>query len=103
MMEENAIDFNKGCYVGQEVTARTTYRGVVHKKIYRISSAARLPAYGTEITASGSKIGAMRSSLGHAGLALIRTEDYQQAVDAGLSPTIDGQPVTLFLPEWYAE
>ena len=29
----NAVDYNKGCYIGQEVTARTYYKGVIRKKI----------------------------------------------------------------------
>lgn len=32
----NAIDYKKGCYVGQEVTARTHYRGLIRKKIFLI-------------------------------------------------------------------
>lgn len=32
----NAIDYKKGCYVGQEVTARVHYRGKVRKKPYSI-------------------------------------------------------------------
>jgi folate-binding protein YgfZ len=96
----NAIDYRKGCYVGQEVTARTTYRGVVRKKIYKVESETPLPAYDTEISAGGSKIGAMRSSNGTIGLALIREEDYQQALADGHHATIEGQAVTLTLPEW---
>lgn len=34
--ELNAIDYNKGCYVGQELTARTHYRGEIRKKIFHI-------------------------------------------------------------------
>jgi folate-binding protein YgfZ len=38
MNKLNAIDYDKGCYVGQEVIARTTYRGVVRKKIFLVNS-----------------------------------------------------------------
>ena len=43
MLEANldmfsAVDFNKGCYIGQEVTARTKYRGLIKRKIVPISS-----------------------------------------------------------------
>ena len=38
MIENNAVCFKKGCYVGQEVTARTHHRGVVRKTIYKISA-----------------------------------------------------------------
>lgn len=38
MIENNAVCFKKGCYVGQEVTARTHHRGVVRKTIYKVSA-----------------------------------------------------------------
>jgi tRNA-modifying protein YgfZ len=34
MIENNGVDFKKGCYVGQEVTARTNYRGTIRKTIF---------------------------------------------------------------------
>lgn len=96
----HAINYQKGCYVGQEVTARTTYRGVVRKQIYTISSASELASYGSEIMAGDTKIGEMRSSKGTFGLALIRTEDYEKAREGGNSPTLNAVPVTLSLPNW---
>jgi len=94
-----AIDYQKGCYVGQEVTARTTYRGIVRKKIYKVTATSPLPAYDTDINAGDSKIGVMRSSHGGIGLALIREEDYTQASATGHHPQAGGIAVTLVLPE----
>lgn len=96
----SAIDYKKGCYVGQEVTARTTYRGVVRKQIYQLSGPAPLAAHGTDIMAGASKIGSMRSSYGNTGIALIRIEDYERAMETGDQITLDGVPITLTLPEW---
>ncbi|MEI6730247.1 MAG: folate-binding protein, partial [Pseudomonadota bacterium] len=39
----NAIDFNKGCYVGQEVTARSKHRATLHKFIHFIEAKSTLP------------------------------------------------------------
>lgn len=72
----NAISFDKGCYVGQEVIARTKYRGVVRKQPMKVTAAVDLPAKDTEIYAGESKIGVMASSFGKVGIALIRVEDY---------------------------
>lgn len=83
MEELHAIDFKKGCYVGQEVTARTKYRGVVRKKIVRIKASAILPEAGTFITAEGAKIGTLCSHIGQQGLALLRIEEYGQAMKEG--------------------
>lgn len=71
-----AIDFNKGCYIGQELTARTTYLGVIRKELYYITSKEFLPQNGTNITIGDQKIGRLNSTYKNIGLALIRTEDY---------------------------
>lgn len=70
----HAIDFKKGCYVGQEVTARMYYRGGMHKQIFRITTRDQpCPPQGTVIYAEGKKIGVMCSSSANNGLALLDT------------------------------
>lgn len=96
------IDYKKGCYVGQEVIARTTHRGVVRKKIFHVSADSNLPAFGTEIIAGDIPLGEMRSSCGHVGVALIRTEDWQQAIEQGKPATSAGIPLVITAPEWHA-
>jgi folate-binding protein YgfZ len=87
MLENNydlihAIDFNKGCYVGQEVTARSKYRGVIRKKIYTVQGdCENLPPFGTKIMAGDAEIGEMRSSVGNIGLAQLRCEDLATVKD----------------------
>ncbi len=70
----NGIDFKKGCYVGQEVVSRVQHRGLARKRITRVDIAGQTPAPGAEITAGEISIGAMGSSSGNAGLALIRLD-----------------------------
>ena len=79
----NAVDFTKGCYVGQELTARTRYRGTVRRRLYRVSATndESLPDPGTPITAGKTEIGEMRSSRGDTGIALIRTDRLEEAGD----------------------
>lgn len=62
----NAIDYQKGCYVGQELTARTHYRGQIRKKLFHIKIA-NLPAIekNSEITCEGNSIGIVLSSALH--------------------------------------
>jgi folate-binding protein YgfZ len=77
----NAIDFNKGCYVGQEVTARTKHRGVIRKKIYHMNGE-NLPLLAEDIMLKEQKIGVMCSSVNNQGLALLRTDlDYALPVE----------------------
>ena len=79
----NAIDFTKGCYVGQELTARTKYRGTVRRRLHRVVSTddGSLPDPGTLITAGKTEIGEMRSSRGTTGIALIRMDRLEEAGD----------------------
>ena len=72
--ELNGIDWQKGCYVGQELTARTKYRGLIRKRLMPVEIRGPAPAPGTVVTAGGREVGEMRSSCGELGLALLRVE-----------------------------
>lgn len=66
--ELNAIDYEKGCYVGQEIIARTHYKGVIRKTLFIADG--KLPEFGTEILKDNKKIGIMLNSVDESGLAL---------------------------------
>ncbi|MGD9536492.1 MAG: folate-binding protein YgfZ [Alphaproteobacteria bacterium] len=70
----NGVDFSKGCYVGQELTARTKYRGLVKRRLMRVRVEGALPPAGTPLTLDGKEAGEMRSGLGEEGLALLRLD-----------------------------
>lgn len=78
----NGVDFRKGCYIGQELTARTKYRGLLKKQLYKVTGAAELPASGTPITVNGQEVGQLRSVSGSSGLALLRLDATSQELDA---------------------
>lgn len=94
----HAIDFDKGCYVGQEVTARTKHRGTLRKRVYAVTGNAALPDEETDILAAGKKIGELRSSFKEKGLALIRVDDLAAVGDAECKA--GDVVVTLTLPVW---
>lgn len=79
MDDLNAIDYKKGCYVGQEVTARTHYRGNVRKNVYMVEAKSQLPAIGSAIMADGQNIGELLSSCGNIGLALLKIENVEKS------------------------
>lgn len=86
--ELNAIDWQKGCYMGQELTARTKYRALVKKRLLPVEIEGPLPAPGTPIMLGSEAAGEIHSGRdGHA-LALLRLE----AVEAALkgAPLIAG-------------
>ena len=89
----HGIDWDKGCYMGQELTARTRYRGLVKRRLVPVDAEADLPAAGA-ITAGEREVGTLRTSLGRRGLALLRLD----ALDARLS--LDGIALTPDIPSW---
>lgn len=93
------VDFKKGCYVGQELTARTKYRGLVKKQLFQVRGSAALPAAGSLITQEGQEAGWLRSSQGQDGLALLRLEAAAKAT--GDSPLLcDGIALEARLPDY---
>lgn len=57
-----AVDYEKGCYLGQELTARTHYTGILRKGIFPVSFSGDLPDYKEIISQAGEEVGEMLSS-----------------------------------------
>lgn len=72
--ELNGVSWTKGCYLGQELTARTKYRGLVKRRLIPVDIEGQLPLPGTPVFAAGREVGAMRSGRGQLGLALLRID-----------------------------
>ena len=72
--ELNGVSWTKGCYMGQELTARTKYRGLLKRRLVPVAVVGPLPARGTPVTHDGADVGDMRSSVGDLGLALLRID-----------------------------
>ncbi|MBX7146136.1 MAG: folate-binding protein [Alphaproteobacteria bacterium] len=70
----NAIDWNKGCYIGQELTARMHYRALTKKALYTVHLKGLPPEIGTIIMHNDQEAGEMKSSIQNIGLALLRKE-----------------------------
>ncbi|SHI63672.1 YgfZ/GcvT domain-containing protein [Wenxinia saemankumensis] len=78
----NGVDFRKGCYVGQEVTARMKHKTELRKGLARV--AVDGPAEpGTPITAGGRAIGTLTSRAGEVGLAYLRFDRAEDEMQAG--------------------
>lgn len=68
------VSWDKGCYMGQELTARTKYRGLLKRRLVPVRLEGPAPAPGTLVLLNGAEMGVMRSSQGDIGLALLRLE-----------------------------
>ena len=91
--ELHGVSWTKGCYMGQELTARTKYRGLVKRRLAIVAADRPLPATGSPIRRDGIEIGTLRSTHGDTGLALLRTD----AIGGPLE--CDGA-ITARLPNW---
>lgn len=92
----NAIDYQKGCFVGQEVTSRTHRQGKVRKRILRVTCATTLPSSGSPIMTGERQVGTLLSSSGEQGLALLRLDRLDQLLEA------DGVDIEAHSPDWLA-
>jgi hypothetical protein len=72
--ELHGVSWSKGCYMGQELTARTKYRGLLKRRLVPVEVEGPLPGPGTAITAEGAEMGEMRSGHGALGIAQLRLE-----------------------------
>jgi hypothetical protein len=97
--ELNGLDWQKGCYLGQELTARMYYRGLAKKRLLPVRIEGPAPAPGADLTLDGRSMGEMRSSEGDRGLALVKLA----ALDAGAGETgLEAGDARVFpeLPDW---
>jgi folate-binding protein YgfZ len=70
-IEERAVHFDKGCYVGQEAMAKIHFRGKVNRRIALLHAEAQL-APGEDVTADGATVGVVTSAAGDRGLAIVK-------------------------------
>lgn len=98
--ELHGIDFSKGCYVGQEVMARTHHRGQIRKFIHTVHAAAALPEAGTPVRLGEMIAGEMRSSAGNTGLAMLQFEAVEKARAGGENLRAGDVVMEVALPPW---
>src|SRR5256885_8184459 len=95
----HGVDFDKGCYVGQEVVSRMQHRGTARTRTVRIILDDFSPEPGATILAGDKPVGTMGSASGKNGLALIRTDRVSDALEAGVKLTAGGLPIRIAEPD----
>ncbi|MBP0491397.1 YgfZ/GcvT domain-containing protein [Pararoseomonas indoligenes] len=93
--ELGGIAWDKGCYMGQELTARTRYRGLLKRRLVPVAVEGPLPPRDAPVTLDGGVVGDMRSGAEGLGLALLRLE-------AARAPALACGEAVLrpMVPEW---
>jgi folate-binding protein YgfZ len=92
--ELHGVDWQKGCYMGQELTARTKYRGLIKRRLFPVKVEGALPPPGTPVERDGREVGEIRSGLGDRALAMLQLE----AAHAPLSSA--GAKIVAEVPDW---
>ncbi len=100
--ELNGVDWDKGCFVGQELTARTHYRGLIKKRLVPVEIEGPVPAPGTRILLDGRDAGTMRSGRDGLGLALLRLDAMAKMATGGETLAAGEVRLTPKKPGWAA-
>jgi len=97
MEELNCVSFSKGCYVGQELTARTKYRAKIKKRLFRFTYEGDI-AIGDSITLEDTEIATVVAFQAPYGLAFTRLKDWHnmEGTAAALSP----KGLVLYKPDY---
>ena len=95
----HGVDFDKGCYVGQEVVSRMEHRGTARTRIVRVILDDGAPEAGTAVVAADKSVGTMGSSAAGHGLALLRLDRAADALEAGIPLIAGGIPIRLTEPD----
>jgi folate-binding protein YgfZ len=94
----HGVDFDKGCYVGQEVVSRVHHRSSARKRVVRVTFYGDPPAVGTPVQAAGTALGDLTSLAGREGLATVRIDRLADAEAAATPITVNETLVSLSLP-----
>lgn len=94
--ELHGVDWDKGCYMGQELTARTKYRALIKKRLFPIEFDGNDLAADSEVMAGDKAVGTVYSSAAPYALALLRLNALEE--DAALS--VNGQAIKVHQPDW---
>lgn len=97
----NGVSFDKGCYLGQELTARMKYRGLLKRALYPFKLILGKPGIGSVLMREGKEIGKVTNLSSHFGMAFVTISELDKilAESCGLLELNDFT-VEFFKPEW---
>ena len=100
MDQLNGVDFNKGCYVGQEVVSRVEHRASARSRVVPIVYDEFAPSSGLPIVAGNKQIGTLGSTAKGHGLALMRLDRIEDALATGMHLQAGGITIRAVKPAW---
>jgi folate-binding protein YgfZ len=100
MDQLGGVDFDKGCYVGQEVVSRVEHRASARSRVVPIVYEEFAPSSGLPVTAGGKQVGTLGSTAKGRGLALLRRDRVEDALAAGVPLEAGGITIRAVKPAW---
>jgi folate-binding protein YgfZ len=100
MDQLHGVDFQKGCFVGQEVVSRMEHRGSARTRVVPVAFDGAQPAAGLAVTAGGKSVGVVGSVAAGRGLAMLRLDRVDEALAGGAPLMAGGVELRLVKPAW---
>tara|TARA_X000000950_G_C13850580_1_gene634326 strand:- start:526 stop:1419 length:894 start_codon:yes stop_codon:yes gene_type:complete len=97
--ELNGVSWDKGCYMGQELTARTKYRGRLKKMLYGFEIL-KNQIKEKEIFFNGNHVGEINSFDKNFGLAIIKKDEAENCISMNLHMYVGDCIIKPFIPKW---
>jgi folate-binding protein YgfZ len=97
--ELHGVDWQKGCYMGQELTARTKYRGLIKRRLFPVKVEGALPPPGTPVERDGREVGEIRSGQGDRALAMLQLDAARTPLSSAGARIVAEIPAWMRLPE----
>uniref|UniRef100_A0A0N5C8J2 GCV_T domain-containing protein n=1 Tax=Strongyloides papillosus TaxID=174720 RepID=A0A0N5C8J2_STREA len=92
----NGIDFDKGCYVGQELTARTNFLGVVRKRLLPLKFESTSISNSTDLfNENNKKVGKLIKRIDNLGIGIVSVDKIGKEVRC------NDESVLVLQPEWW--
>jgi hypothetical protein len=93
------VDFDKGCYVGQEVVSRVEHRSSARSRVVPVAYEFA-PLSGLPVMAGEKEVGTLMSAVKDRGLALVRLDRVADALAAGTPFLCGNLPIHMVKPDW---
>jgi folate-binding protein YgfZ len=100
MDQLGGVDFQKGCYIGQEVVSRMEHRGTARTRAVPIQYDGAAPQRAAPVVAGDRPLGTMGSAAAGRGIALLRLDRATDALSGGETLTAAGVPIRPIKPDW---
>ncbi|MSP44989.1 MAG: folate-binding protein [Xanthobacteraceae bacterium] len=94
------VDFDKGCYVGQEVVSRMEHRGTARNRVVPVAVEGFAPEAGIPVMAGDKQVGTTGSHAGQSALAMLRLDRIADARAAGTPLMAGGVAIEPRKPDW---